>query len=81
MENDNYNTGGTGAALFAGKSADAANGQVQTHFTSSNLTTVLKIFVCPSPYFFLTIYLSDNRGRLQSPGRVARVEAAKLRRR
>ena len=29
MENDNYNTGGTGAALFAGKAADAANGQVQ----------------------------------------------------
>ena len=28
MENDNYNTGGTGANLFAGKSADAANGQV-----------------------------------------------------
>ena len=28
MENDNYNTGGTGAALFAGKAADAANGQV-----------------------------------------------------
>ena len=54
MENDNYNTGGTGAALFAGKSADAANGQVQTHFTSPNLTTALKIFVCPSPYFFLT---------------------------
>ena len=54
MENDNYNTGGTGAALFAGKSADAANGQVQTHIISPNLTTVLKIFVCPSPYFFLT---------------------------
>ena len=29
MENANFNTGGTGAALFAGKSADAANGQVQ----------------------------------------------------
>jgi len=27
MENANFNTGGTGAALFAGKSADAANGQ------------------------------------------------------
>ena len=35
MENDNYNTGGTGANLFAGKSADAANGQVQTlNFTT-----------------------------------------------
>ena len=32
MENDNYNTGGTGATLFAGKSADAANGQVQHLF-------------------------------------------------
>ena len=39
MENDNYNTGGTGANLFAGKSADAANGQVQT----LNLTTQLKV--------------------------------------
>ena len=39
MENDNYNTGGTGANLFAGKSADAANGQVQT----LNLTTKLKV--------------------------------------
>ena len=39
MENDNYNTGGTGANLFAGKSADAANGQVQT----LNLTTYLKV--------------------------------------
>ena len=50
MENDNYNTGGTGANLFAGKSADAANGQVQ----KSQFNFPHHIHGSP-----------DNRGRVQ----------------
>ena len=50
MENANFNTGGTGAALFAGKSADTANGQVQ----KSQFNFPHHIHGSP-----------DNRGRVQ----------------